>query len=304
MRVIITGGTGLIGKALIGVLAERGHEVVVLSRDPAQAQQQLRGSGLRGVRMVGWDAQTAQGWGSLISRESAVVNLAGASPAHWHWTKAYRQRILESRLRAGQALMQAVEQYRAPGVLVQASAAGYYGDCGQEFLTEESAPGQGFRAEVCQVWEASTLHIKTRHCILRTGFVFDSHAGIFPSFLLFARMSGKRLGSGRQWMPWMHISDVASAITFLLEQPTLSGPFNLCAPELITNRDFLGQVGQVLKRPGLLPIPALALKATLGELSTVVLDSQRLLPQRLTDADFSFGYPRLDLALQQLLGKA
>lgn len=304
MRVLITGGSGLIGKTLAGALVERGHEVVVLSRNPAQTQQQFRESGFTGVQIAGWDGRTVGDWGALLSRESAIVNLAGASPAHWHWTQAYRRRILESRLHAGEALMLAIVKYGAPAVFVQASAAGYYGDRGQELLSEQSAPGVGFRAEVCQAWEASTLQAKTRHCILRTGFVFDAHAGIFPSFLLVARLLGNRLGDGRQWMPWMHIEDVARAIVFLLVQPTLSGPFNLCAPELVTNLDFLRQARHVLRRPGLVSIPSFALKAALGELSTVVLDSQRLLPQRLMEANFSFGYPRLEQALPQLLGSA
>jgi len=303
MRIIITGGSGLIGKALVGALVECGHEVMVLSRNPEQTQQQFRRAGLTGVQAARWDGQTVGDWGALISRQSAIVNLAGASPAHWHWTHAYRRRILESRLHAGEALMRAMERYGAPAVFVQASAAGYYGDRGQELLTEQSASGVGFRAEVCRAWEASTLQAKTRHCILRTGFVFAAHAGIFPSFALFARMLGKRLGDGRQWMPWIHIDDVAKAITYLVEQPALSGPFNLCAPQLVTHLDFLRQARYVLRRPGLIGLPTFALKAALGELSTVVLDSQRLLPQRLMEANFTFDYPQLDQALRRLFGK-
>ena len=169
MRVIITGGTGLIGRALVQALAHQDYEIIVLSRDPALAARLFDQLGVKHIQTVGWDAQTAQGWGSLINRESALVNLAGASPAHWRWTKAYRERILASRLHAGEALMEAMERYGPPAVLVQASAAGYYGDRGQELLTEASSPGQGFRAEVCQAWEASTARVTARRCILRTG---------------------------------------------------------------------------------------------------------------------------------------
>src|SRR5947207_5265895 len=174
MRVIITGGTGLIGRSLVPVLAHDGYEIVVLSRHPTLAAQLFQQQGLTNIQTVGWDAQTAQGWGELISRESAIVNLAGANPAHWRWTRSYRARILESRLRAGEAVVQAIERYGPPEVLVQASAAGYYGDRGQELLTEASASGQGFRAEVCRVWEASTASAGTRRCILRTGLVLDT----------------------------------------------------------------------------------------------------------------------------------
>ncbi len=301
MRVMITGGTGLIGRSLAARLASQGYEVVVLSRDPARAAALFRQQGLSAIQTAGWDGRTAQGWGELLSKECALVNLAGASPAHWRWTRAYRARILESRLRAGEALMQAIERSGPPAVLIQASAAGYYGDRGEEILTESHPPGQGFRAEVCRVWEASTAQVTCRRCILRTGMALDIHAGALPPLLLFARMLGSRLGSGQQWMPWIHNSDVASAIQFLIERPDLSGPFNLCAPETVTNRDFIRSAQRALRRFPLFPLPAFALRVLLGELSSAVLDSQRVLPQRLTDAGFHFDYPQLEQALRHLL---
>jgi uncharacterized protein (TIGR01777 family) len=303
MRVIITGGTGLIGTVLVEALAQRGAEVIVLSRDPVVATQRFHTLGLPRVQTVGWDARTAAGWGQLISSTCAIVNLAGASPAHWRWTTAYRRRIVESRLRAGAAIIQAIQRHGPPSVLVQASAAGYYGDRGQEVLTELSAPGWGFRADVCQAWEASIAHAETRTCVLRTGIVLDAHAGAFPVLRRFAELFGGRLGTGRQWMPWMHIHDVASAICFLVDQPSLFGAFNLCAPDLVTNEEFLRQVRRALKRRGLFPIPTLALRALLGELSTAVLDSQRVLPRRLCEANFQFAFPHLAQALHQLLGR-
>ena len=301
MRVIITGGTGLIGRSLVELLAHGGYEIVVLSRNATQATQMFHRQGLTNIQIVRWDAQTAQGWGELINRESAIINLAGASPAHWRWTQAYRAHILESRLRAGEAVMQAIERYGPPEVLVQASASGYYGDRGQELLTETSTSGRGFRAQVCQMWEASTVHAQTRHCIARTGLVLDTHQGAFPPLLHFAQLLGSQLGNGQQWIPWIHQEDVARAIQFLLEQGTLSGPFNLCAPEAATNGDFLRMVRRVLKRFPVFPMPAVVLQVLLGELSTVVLDSQHLLPQRLLEAHFLFDYPRLDRALHHLL---
>lgn len=301
MRVIISGGTGLIGRSLAQLLALQGYEIIVLSRHPELATRMFYQQGLRSVQIVEWDAQTALGWGKLITSESAIINLAGATPAHWRWTQAYRTHILESRLRAGQAVMQAIERYGPPEVLVQASAAGYYGDRGQELLTETSPPGQGFRARVCQKWEASTAHVQTRHCILRTGLVLDRHEGAFPPLLRFAHLLGSRLGDGQQWVPWIHKADVARAIQFLLEHRMLSGPFNLCAPQAVMNREFLRTVQRILKRPSVFPLPAFALKVLLGELSTVVLDSQHLLPQRLVEAHFRFEYPQLDQALRYLL---
>lgn len=301
MRVIIAGGTGLIGRTLVHYLAQQEYEIIVLSRHPERAAQMFAHQGLPGIQTVGWDARSAQGWGKLITGESAIVNLAGATPAHWRWTRAYRARILESRLNAGQAVMQAMERNGPPEVLVQASASGYYGDRGQELLTETSLPGQGFRAKVCQEWEASTAQASTRRCLIRTGLVLDTHAGAFPPLLQFARLLGYQIGNGRQWIPWIHRVDAARAIQFLLEQRMLSGPFNLCAPEAMPNRAFLWTVRRVLKRPSLFPLPAFVLHSLLGELATVMLDSQHLVPERLTEATFQFEYPQLEQALRDLL---
>ena len=301
MRVMITGGTGLIGRALAHFLAPQGYEVIILSRYPERAAQLFSQQGLPQIQTVGWDATSAQGWGKLMTSECAIVNLAGATPAHWRWTRAYRARILESRLRAGQALMRAMERYGPPAVLVQASASGYYGDRGQELLTETSLPGQGFRARVCQEWETSTAYAPTRRCIIRTGLVLDLYAGAFPPLMRFARVLGSQVSSGHQWLPWIHRVDVARAIQFLLEQRQLSGPFNLCAPEGATNRAFLRTVQAVLRRPPLFPLPTFVLRALLGELATVMLDSQHLVPERLTEATFQFAYPTLSQALHHLL---
>ncbi len=301
MRVIITGGTGLIGRALIPALIQHSHEIVVLSRDPIAAIQQFAQNGWNNIQVVGWDARTANGWGQLINAESAIVNLAGATPAHWRWTNAYRERILASRLHAGEAVMQAIERYGPPAVLLQASASGYYGDRGQESLTEASAPGKGFRAEVCQRWEASTSHADTRRCILRTGFVLDNDAGAFPSLCHFAQMMGRQLGTGRQWIPWIHREDVARAMLFLIEHQTLSGPFNICAPEPATQRDFIRAVQRIIRRPALFSLPAFALRIALGEMASVVLDSQHMLPHRLLEYGFRFAFPHLDQALRNLL---
>jgi uncharacterized protein (TIGR01777 family) len=154
---------------------------------------------------------------------------------------------------------------------------------------------------VCQAWEASTARAQTRRCIIRTGLVLDTHEGAFPPLLRFAQLLGSQIGNGQQWIPWIHKADVAKAIQFLLEQPMLSGPFNLCAPQAATNRDFLRAVRHILKRFPVFPLPAFVLRILLGELSTVMLDSQHLLPQRLTEANFLFDYPQLDQALYNLL---
>jgi uncharacterized protein len=187
-------------------------------------------------------------------------------------------------------------------VLVQASASGYYGDRGDEMLTESSAPGQGFRAKVCQQWEATTAQVHTQCCIVRTGIVLDPHAGAFPAYRHFAQEMGSRLGTGQQWIPWIHRDDVARALLWLIEHPLLAGPFNVCAPEPMRQGDFTRAVQRILRRPTLFPLPALALRVALGEMASVVLDSQHMVPQRLLASGFSFTYPHLGQALQSLIG--
>lgn len=300
MRVIITGGTGLIGSALVELLATRGDEIIVLSRNSTLAARHF--SQRRDIQVVSWDARTSEGWGHLITSDCAIVNLAGASPAHWRWTSRHKARIRESRLNAADAVRQAIARYGPPQALIQASASGYYGSRGDETLTEASPPGRGFRAEVCQEVEAAIAAITNcRCCIVRPGIVLARDAGAFPPLLLFARMLGRQLGDGRQWLPWVHIRDVARTIQFLIEQRGLSGPFNVSAPEPATNRDFLRAVQRVLWRPSVFTFPAALLRAALGEEATVVLNSQRMLPQRLLASGFTFDYPPLDQALRQLL---
>lgn len=299
MRVIITGGTGLIGSALVELLAPQGYEVIVLSRNPISALRQF--SQMKHIQVVSWDARTSGGWGHLITAECAIVNLAGASPAHWRWTSHHKVRIRESRLDAADAVMQAIKRYGPPQALIQTSASGYYGSRGDETLTESSPPGRGFRAEVCQEVEAAVASIRSRCCIVRPGIVLARDVGAFPPLLLFARMLGRQLGDGRQWIPWVHIRDVARAIQFLIEQPDLSGPFNVCAPAPATNGEFLRAVRRVVRRPGVFTLPAALLQVALGEEATVALDSQRILPQRLLASGFAFDYPHLEQTLRQLL---
>lgn len=308
MRVIVTGGSGLIGRALLEVLAPRDglrddlrhDEVIVLSRDPVRAASQFARQ--PHVRVVGWDGRSADGWGHLVSRDCALVNLAGASPAHWRWTPRHKARIRESRLRAIAAVAQAITHYGPPGVLVQASASGYYGDRGDELLDESSPPGTGFRAAVCQEIEATVAALSVpRCCVLRTGIVLGTHAGALPPLLRFARLGGRQLGSGRQWMPWVHRTDVARAIQFLIEREACSGPYNVSAPTAATNRELLLAARRVLRRPGIFSLPVEALRALLGEMASVVLDSERMTPQRLPASGFDFVYPDLDAALRHLL---
>lgn len=302
MRVIITGGTGLIGRALAADLAQDGHEVIVLSRSPERHTNRLPS----GVRVERWDARTGGGWAHLADGANAIVNLAGENIAAGRWTPERKARIRESRLNAGRAVVEAVQAAtNRPRVVVQASAVGYYGPCGDEEVTEDHPPGSDFLARVCVEWEASTAPVEelgVRRPILRTGIVLSAEGGALPRMLPPFKLGlGGRLGSGRQWFPWIHIRDEVRAIRFLLEQENAGGPYNLTAPNPVTNAELTQALGRVLGRPALFPVPALALKLIFGEMATVLLDGQRAVPRRLLDAGFTFEFTDVQTALRDLL---
>lgn len=301
MHVLIAGGTGLIGTALVNSLRDDGNEVIILTRDPEQASNRVAG----GVRLERWDGKSAQGWGPLVEEVDAIVNLAGEGIADGRWSAARKRRIKESRVEAGQALVAAVaEASSKPGVLIQSSAVGYYGPCADEILTEEAAAGSDFLAEVCVEWEASTAEIEgmgVRRPVIRTGVVLSGEGGAFPRMALpFRLFAGGPLGSGKQYFPWIHVDDEVAAIRYLLSSETASGPYNLTAPDPLTNRDFVRLLGRTMRRPAFVPTPSLALKMLFGEMSTVLLDGQRAVPARLQDAGFEYVYSGIEDALRML----
>lgn len=311
MRVVITGGTGLIGRALAASLAADKHEVIVLSRNPQYARSMPKG-----VKVESWDSDTAAGWGKLVDGADAVVNLAGESIAgnslfailFKRWSGGQKRRILESRVDAGSAVVQAIEQAKKkPGVLIQASAVGYYGTARQEELTEDAARGNDFQARVCWEWETSTAKVEmlgVRRAITRSGVVLSPKGGVLPVIMLpFKFFAGGRLGSGRQWFPWIHIADEVGAIRFLIENSNARGAFNLTAPQQVTNAQFAKALGRVMRRPSFFPTPAFLLRLALGEKKTIVLDGQRPIPKRLTDMGFKFQFPDVEAALRDCLRK-
>jgi uncharacterized protein (TIGR01777 family) len=301
MRIIITGGTGLIGGALARDLGEAGHEVIILTRDPARS-----GPLPPGTRAVQWDGRTAAGWSSLLDGETAIVHLAGESIAAGRWSEARKRRIRESRVASGGAVLAAIRQAaEKPRVLLQGSAVGIYGPCGDEVVTESHPPGNDFLASVCVDWEGATAEAESlgvRRAVLRTGVVLSDAGGALPRIALpFRLMAGGRLGSGRQWFPWIHIADEVGAIRFLLEREDARGPFNLSAPRPLTNRDFSRALGKTLHRPSLAPAPGFALRLVLGEMADMLLYGQRAVPQRLLEHGYAFRYPEALGALRDLL---
>jgi uncharacterized protein (TIGR01777 family) len=306
VKVIITGGSGLIGRALSARLAAAGHEVLILSRSPERV------SGLpAGVTVAGWDARSAAGWAQHADGADAIVNLAGASikgegflPSRW---SARRKALIrQSRVDAGAAVVEAVRLAKVkPKLVLQASAVGYYGPCGDQLITEDSPPAADFLAEVCKVWEASTAAVEAmgvRRVITRTGLVLTMQGGAFPLLVLpFRLFGGGWFGSGRQYYPWIHFEDYLTALQFLIESGSSRGAYNLSAPQPVTNREFARTLGRVLRRPSWLPAPAFALRAALGEVSAVVLEGQRAVPAHLQAEGFQFKFPDLEPALRDLM---
>ena len=301
-RVLVTGGSGLIGRALVAELAAVGRQVVVLSRRP----EAVRGLPA-GVRAAGWDAATAQGWGHLADGALAIIHLAGQNLADWPWTKEKKRRIRESRTRSSRAVVAAIEAARdRPLALIQASGINFYGDRGDEVVSEAEPAGGGFLAEVCVEWEAATARVEAlgvRRALLRSGIVLAREGGALPRMALpFKLFVGGPLGDGRQFVPWIHLADEVAAIRFLLDQKAAAGPVNLVAPETVTNRELSQELARALGRPSLLGAPALALRLGLGEMSVMLLTSLRAVPARLEALGFSFRFPRLAAALGDLYG--
>ena len=308
MRVLITGGTGLIGRALAENLIADGHEVTVLSRSPKRAS-----SLPAGVRVERWDARTAEGWGHLADGADAIVNLAGSSIAGEgffpsRWTEEQRRLIRESRLDASRAVVEAVAQAeQKPRVVIQASGVGYYGYRGDEPLTEDAEPGDDWAARfTAEEWEPSTAAVEgmgVRRVVLRTGVVLDPGEGALPRLLLpFRLFVGGPMGSGKQWVSWIHLEDQARAIRFLIENGEARGAFNVTAPNPVPNGELAKSIGQAMGRPSWIPVPGFALRLAFGEVAEVVLKGQRAVPQRLLDLGFEFRFPAAQAALQDLLG--
>jgi hypothetical protein len=303
MRIAITGGSGFIGRRLVARLLERGDEVLVLSRRPEQARRVLGAS--PNLKLLEYDPYQPQAWASALEGYEAIVNLAGEPLASSRWTEAKKREIRRSRVETTQALVQALASLQQkPRVLLSSSAVGYYGSHPEgDPLTEADPPGQGFLAEVCQAWEAAARpaeELGIRLAILRTGIVLGPDGGALAQMLApFQFFLGGPIGSGKQWVSWIHRDDWVSLACFLLQQG--SGVFNATAPNPVQMEEFCRTLGQVLARPSWLPVPAPALELLLGEAAQVVLTGQKVIPQAALQLGFTFQYPHLKEALRQLL---
>ena len=302
MKLAVTGGTGLIGRPLCEALLRDGHEVLLLTRAPSRA---LAASAER-LRVVPWQPGIDSGWAAMLDGVDGILNLAGESIAERRWTAMQKRRILRSRLDVTTALVDAMPRMRhRPAVLISASAVGYYGPHGDETLDESAAPGAGFLAEVCRQWEAAAARAETlgvRVVRLRLGLVLAVDGGALARMAPPFRLGlGGPLGSGRQWMSWIHRDDVIGLIRRALAEPALAGAVNATAPSPVTMRDFARTLGCVLHRPAVLPVPAFALRLLVGEMSELLLTGQRVVPSAAQRAGHVFTYPSLEPALRSCL---
>ncbi len=299
MKVLITGSSGLIGSALTSALTVQGHQVVRLVRRTVNGEE--------GVAK--WDPAAGKLDPAVFEGVDAVVNLAGESIAAGRWTPQRKARIRESRVPGTRLLSDTMAQLaHPPEVLVSASAVGYYGSRGEEALSEDEPPGAGFLPEVCVDWEAATEPAKQRGIRvvnLRIGMVLSGKGGALqPMAAAFKMGVGGRLGNGRQFMAWIAIDDLVSAIMYVIAKNALNGPVNAVAPSPVSNREFTKTFGKILGRPTVLAMPAFAARLVFGEMAdALLLASVRVEPQRLLFGGFVFWHPQLEGALRHVLGK-
>lgn len=299
MHILLTGGTGLIGRRLCRHWLDQGHRLTVWSRKPDDVPR-LCGASVRGIAHPD----------DLGSEPvDAVINLAGAPIADRPWTRKRKMLLWDSRITLTEQLLTWLERReQKPGVLISGSAVGWYGDGGERELDETSQPvSEDFASRLCIAWEETAQRAEAfgiRVVLLRTGLVLARDGGMMQRLLPPFKMGmGGPIGNGRQWMPWVHIDDQIAAIDFLLNREDAQGPYNACAPSAVRNRDFAKTLAGILHRPAFMPMPAIALRVLMGELSILLLGGQRARPNRLLEAGFTFRFTDLHAALEDLLGR-
>ena len=301
MKILVTGATGLVGSALVEALSREGHMVCRLVRPQTRTE-----GGTAGSFDVAWDPETGELGGAAVGAD-AVVNLAGASIAGGRWTEARKRVLRTSRVDLTRTLVAALAKMNAkPGVLMSASAIGFYGNRGEEILVEASPAGSGFLAGLTKDWEAEALGaeaFRTRVVIARLGIILARQGGALPKMMLPFRFGvGGRIGSGKQWMSWVALEDVVEVLKLALRDPMVRGQINVVSPEPVTNAAFTKELAGALHRPALFPVPAFALKLVMGEMAdALLLASQRVVPGMLSRLSYRFLYPQLGQALQKIV---
>ncbi len=312
MKIVIAGGSGFLGSPLAEVYAEEGHDVRMLTRGlpPGDARHDS-GTGVPGITRVGWQPDGQSGpWAAVLDEADAVVNLAGESIADRRWTSAQKTALLESRILPTRSLVAAIAlAARPPRVFISGSAVGYYGGTDDTPRTESSPAGDDFLAQVCTQWEAAARRAEggpTRVALLRTGIVLERSGGALAQMVRpFRLFIGGPVGSGRQYMSWIHRLDWVEMVRWVVETPEVTGPVNATAPVPVTNRVFARALGRALHRPGFIPTPGFAVKLVLGSerAEALILTGQRVLPSRAQSGGYHFRYPEIDLAFRGIFGE-
>ena len=302
MKILITGGTGFVGRQLTSQLIAENHEVTILSRS-ARRPAEVPG----GISYLQGDPTRKGSWQEAIKDHDAVINLAGAS-IFARWTPEYKKAIRESRVSTTRNIVEGIPSHpEKPFTLFNASAVGYYGFRKDEELTEESPNGDDFLARIASEWEEEAQKADekgARVVITRFGIVMGEKGGALGQMIpLFKKFIGGPIGSGNQWFSWVHIKDLAQAFTFLIKHPEISGPVNFCSPNPVRNVDLAKALGRALHRPSFMPAPGFMIKLVLGEFGSVILEGQRVIPKRLLDSGFAFEFPDIDKALQEIIAR-
>lgn len=309
MKIVIAGGTGFLGSPLAEMYAEEGHDVRVLTRSlmPGDTRHDP-GTGVPGVTRVGWKADGKTGpWAAVLEDADALINLAGESIAEKRWSPQRKAQLHDSRILATRSLAIAVKAAsRPPAAFISGSAVGYYGPSGDEPKTEESEPGTDFLARLCVDWEMEACGAsrpETRLVMLRSGIVLERSGGALAEMMrAFRFFAGGRLGSGRQYISWIHRLDWIEIIRWLVQTSAVAGPVNATAPHPVTNRELSRKLGRAMRRPSLLPAPAFALRIALGPMAESILTGQRVLPAVALKHGYHFRYPELDQAFRGIFG--
>ncbi len=293
------------GSRLVERLKSEGHQVVVLTRNPAAAQKVFPKSAFPNLEIIAYTPKESGAWQAVIAACDGVVNLAGEPIAEKRWTPQEKQEILNSRQLGTQKIVEAIAKADPkPSVLVNASAIGYYGSSETASFDESSSAGNDFLAQVCQAWEAEAQKVKdtgTRLAILRLGIVLGQGGAIAKMIAPFKLFAGGPLGTGRQWFSWIHCDDLVNLIIQALTRPDIEGVFNATAPNPVRMSELAQTMGEIMQRPSWLPVPSFALESLLGEGAMVVLEGQQVLPKRTQAFGFNYQYANLKQALEAIL---
>ncbi|HXW08187.1 MAG TPA: TIGR01777 family oxidoreductase [Vicinamibacterales bacterium] len=309
MKIVIAGGTGFLGAPLAEMYAEEGHDVRVLTRSLMSGDTRHDpGTGVPGITRVGWKPDGTSGpWAAAVEAADAVVNLAGESVAGARWTPQRKALLRDSRLLPTRSLAAAIASAaHPPPVFISGSAVGYYGPSGAEPKKEDAPPGSDFLAVLCQDWEAEARRVvrhETRVVLLRTGIALERSGGALPQMIRpFRFFAGGPLGSGRQYVSWIHRLDWVEIVRWIVQSPDAAGPINATAPCPVTNRELARAIGRALRRPSFVPVPAPVLTVALGEMAGSILTGQRVLPARAQQLGYQFRYPEIDQAFRGIFG--